>query len=51
LFHLINRMSVDLTGAILIGADMRKALYDCTTKFPRGFVPSRLTEMASEECR
>lgn len=40
----------DLTDAILLGADMRKAIYDCTTKFPRGFVPRALTEVASEEC-
>lgn len=40
----------DLTDAILIGADMRMALFDCTTKFPRGFVPRVLTKVASEEC-
>lgn len=45
-----NLMGADLTDAILTGADLRLAYYDCTTKFPRGFVPRGLTKMASEEC-
>lgn len=45
-----NLMGADLTDAILVGADMRLAYYDCTTKFPRGFVPRGLTKMTSEEC-
>lgn len=40
----------DLTSANLLGADMRDARYDCTTKFPRGFAPTELTEVASPEC-
>jgi uncharacterized protein YjbI with pentapeptide repeats len=40
----------DLTNAILLGADMRQALYDCTTKFPSGFSPRGLTEVESEQC-
>lgn len=42
----------DFTGATLDGADLRFALFDCTTRWPAGFIPADhlLIPVSSKQC-